>query len=275
LADEAKLSGEERGQREYYDAIAAVYDSHYGAPPALRYRAWVYDLVLKNLPLAGKTALDAMCGGGEATAYLSARGAKTVGLDLSGECCRIYAGRHPRSRVVCASILRTGFPDSTFDFVLTDSLHHLHPHIDAGMEEIHRILKPGGSFCCWEPGSGSLPDRFRRVWYRLDRRYFGENEKSVDLSGLERGLAGRFRTVSAVHGGGPAYLFVNCSMAFRIPGRLVRWYAPGLMRLEKTLLRFQNRLLSMWVICLMRKAGGGGAFEDPSVPSASTGPGEG
>lgn len=244
---------EERRQAAYYDAIAGRYDAHYGSPSALAYRSWVYDRVLADLPLAGTVALDAMCGGGEATAYLRARGAEVVGLDISRECCAIYRERYPQGQVVCASILDSELPDARFDVVVTDSLHHLHPRVDEGMAEIHRVLKPGGHFCFWEPSADSLVDRLRRLWYRLDPKFFEDNERSIDAAALAGAHRERFRTLATVHGGNLAYLLVNGSMALRIPPRLVRIYAPALLGLERTLTPLQPRFLSLWVLCLMQK----------------------
>lgn len=253
MTDGTPLSNEERLQQTYYDSIASLYDEHYGNPSALRYRYWVYDIALKEVELSGKTALDAMCGGGEGTGYLQARGSKTVGLDISENCCDIYRSRYPDSQVVCSSILNTEFPDSHFDIVLTDSLHHLHPNVDKGIDEIYRILRPGGYFCCWEPSSNSLPDQLRRVWYRLDHKFFGENEQSIDIPSLERAHQDRYQVVSTTYGGNLAYLLVNCSMAFRIPTSFVQVYARPLMNMERAIARFQPKLLSLWVLCLMRK----------------------
>ena len=257
MTDYIKVSSEERQQQKYYDSIAGLYDSHYCSPLALKYRYWVYDLVLKELPLNGKTALDAMCGGGEGTSYLMTRGADIVGLDISEECCNIYKSRYPKSKVVCSSILQTEFPDSCFDIVLTDSLHHLHPNVDKGVAEIYRILKPNGYFCCWEPSSHSLPDMFRRIWYQLDQKFFEQNEQSIDMVSLERAHKNRFQVISTIYGGNVAYLLVNCSMALRIPPQFVRVYARHLIDFEKVLTRFQNRFLSMWVLSLLKKTSEG------------------
>ncbi|MBI4578086.1 MAG: class I SAM-dependent methyltransferase [Planctomycetes bacterium] len=251
--DTISISTEESRQRSYYDSIAQLYDSHYANRHALAYRYSVYDLGLRGLGFAGKSALDAMCGGGEGTGYLLRRGARVTGLDISPKCCEVYAQRHPGVPVVCSSVIKTDFPDSTFDFILTDSLHHLPPRLDEGVAEIHRILKPGGYFCCWEPSADSLVNILRKAWYRLDPRFFQENEQAIHLPSLMKSQAGRFELVHAIYGGNLAYLLVNCSMAFRIPTRIVNIYAPTMMFLERLLGRFQSSALSLWVLCLMRK----------------------
>ncbi|MCG8605930.1 class I SAM-dependent methyltransferase [bacterium] len=243
----------ERQQKAYYDSIAGQYDDHYSERAALKYRYWVYDFALKEVHLKGRTVLDAMCGGGQGTGYLMARDANVVGLDISEKCCDIYRRRYSKARIVCSSILQTGFPDSYFDIIITDSLHHLPPNLEAAIAEIDRILKPGGYLCCWEPNANSLPDYLRRVWYRLDTKFFRENEQSISIDWLKRKYNDRFEVVSTTYGGNVAYLLVNCSMALRIPPRIVSVYAPALLFGERVLTPFQPKFMSLWVLCLIRK----------------------
>jgi ubiquinone/menaquinone biosynthesis C-methylase UbiE len=247
------FSAEEQTQREYYNRIADEYDSHYAHPHALRYRHSLYDIFLDEMDLEGKTVLDAACGGGEATVYLKARGAEVTGLDISERCCELYAQRFPDGKVVCASMLRTGLPDASFDLVLTDSLHHLHPYVREAMTEMNRILKPDGYFLCWEPNAGSVLDLARKIWYRLDRKFFESNEESIEIKKLMTSSGDAFEIVSNRYGGNVAYLFVNLSMALRIPTGLVTFYAPFFMWLERKLGIIRWRFVSAWVLCLMRK----------------------
>ena len=251
------LTRSEIAQKEYYNRIAEEYDRHFANVNALKYRYTVYDQAFKNVNLRGASVLDAMCGGGEATAYFLRHGSTVTGLDISEACCRIYSQRYAKQncKVVCSSILRTDFPDSCFDIVLTDSLHHLHPQVDQAMKEIFRILKPNGYFCCWEPSAGSFIDLFRRAWYRLDKKYFMNNERAIDVHRLEKSHQNRFELIKKTFGGNLAYLFVNCSMAFRINEKLVKFYAPAFIAIEGFLNRFQTRFVSCWALCLLRKRG--------------------
>lgn len=249
------LSESERRQRGYYDRIAAVYDRHYADPHALRYRYGVFDRHLGGLELAGRRLLDAMCGGGESSDYFLRRGAEVTGLDLSGAQCRLYARRHPAAACLCASALRAPFPDATFDVVFTESLHHLPPLLDEGVRELTRVLKPGGTLVVWEPSAGSLLDLARKLWYRLDRSYFEENESSIDVAALARGHADRLDLVAYRYGGNLAHLLVQSSMAFRIPPGWVKYYAPLLLPLDRGLERLQGKRSACWVLAQFRKRG--------------------
>jgi len=237
------ISKEESKQKIYYNKVAQQYDKHYANAAALEYRYSVFDLVLKDLDLKGKRVLDAMCGGGEATRYFIERGADVIGLDISEECCKLYKKRYPDGKIVCSSILQTEFMDSYFDVVLTDSLHHLHPNLQQGMTEICRILKPDGYFCCWEPSANSLINILRNIWYKLDRKYFENNEKAIDIKELTKSGRKRFNVADTIFGGNLAYLFVNCSLIFRIPIKYVNVYASILFKIERMLNCFQPSFL--------------------------------
>lgn len=252
-----ELSGVEAKQKQYYNEIASEYDSHYGSPAALRYRQEIYRQILGDIPLAGKDVLDAMCGGGQNTAALEGTGARVVGIDLSEGQCEQYARRFPDAQVRCGSILDTGFPDASFDLIVCESLHHLHPYVNDGMRELVRLLRPGGHLLVWEPSAGSVLDLARKVWYRLDRKYFEENEAAIDVERLARKHAGSVKLLRRRYGGNVAYLLVATSMVLRIPVKWVGRMAPVLMPVERVLGVLQTRLTSLWVLGLFEKPAAG------------------
>jgi SAM-dependent methyltransferase len=252
-----ELSGVEAKQKQYYNEIASEYDRHYASPEALRYRQQIYMQILRDIPLEGKDVLDAMCGGGQNTAALAGTGCRVVGLDLSEGQCEQYAQRFPDARARCGSVLDTGFPDASFDLIVCDSLHHLHPYVNDGVRELLRLLRPGGHLLVWEPSAGSVLDLARKLWYRLDPKYFEENEAAIDLERLARTHAGALRMVRRRYGGNVAYLLVFTSMVFRIPVKVARYLAPVLMPVERALGILQTRLTSLWVLGLLQKPAAG------------------
>jgi SAM-dependent methyltransferase len=247
------LSQSEKEQRDYYNRIAGVYESHYGNPQALRYRGEVFDRFLPGENFEGLQVLDAMCGGGENSVYFHSRGASVTGVDISEAQCEFFQKRFPDASAVCASILQSGLPSESFDLVVTESLHHLHPHVQAATRELIRVLKPGGKLLVWEPSSGSLLDLARKLWYRLDSEYFEDNEASIDFRRLNLDTEDHLDCLRLVYGGNFAHFLVMSSMQFRIPPGLVRWYAPFLLWLEPWVEKLQGRLLSSWGLALYRK----------------------
>jgi ubiquinone/menaquinone biosynthesis C-methylase UbiE len=106
---------------------------------------------------AGKTVLDYGCGPGYLTNYLFENGALHVtGIDVSEgeiEQARQSAdseGFADRSRFLVADAHATGFPDDSFDLIVGSSiLHHL--DLRVALEELRRILRPGGRAVFLEP----------------------------------------------------------------------------------------------------------------------------
>lgn len=247
------LSSEELKQKEYYNSIASKYDEHYSNEMALLYRDRQFDSFLAGADFKNKLVLDAMCGGGQNTGYFLSKGAKVIGLDLSEGQCEQFKKNHPNAQVICGSALSTPFEDNHFDFIVTESFHHLHPYTTKGLSELVRILKPGGQLFIWEPHSGSIMDILRKIWYRLDRTYFESNESSIDIDVFVKHLQGTANLKKIYYGGSIAFLLVMSSMHFRIPSSWVKYYAWPLMLLEKILSPLMSRYTSCWVMALFEK----------------------
>jgi SAM-dependent methyltransferase len=106
---------------------------------------------------AGKVVLDYGCGPGYLTKYLIENGATHVtGIDVSEgeiEQARERArddGLTDKSDFLVADAHATGFPDDSFDLIVGDSiLHHL--DLRVALEELRRILRPGGRAVFMEP----------------------------------------------------------------------------------------------------------------------------
>ncbi len=244
----------EARQRAHYDRIVEAYDAHYSDEWSLLYRRrFLYEPLLAGVELRGRKVLDAMCGSGQTAEYLLSQGAHTWGLDISPHVIEEFRTKLPGAIGVQGSILNTGFEDESFDAVfITGGLHHVHPRVPEAVTEIHRILKPGGWLCFFEPHTGSFADAARRFWYRHDR-LFEENEAAIDLEDVMHGNAARFDFVTTRYSGGPAYLLVFNSMVFRVPLSWKARYARPLLWLERKLERVQGKRTSCFAMAQWRK----------------------
>ena len=245
----------QRRQRVLYDRIADEYHAAEEDAYSRRYsRVFMREPLLGDVSLAGKDVLDAACGSGGITPYLVSRGARVTGLDISSREIELYRRRFPDCRAVCGSVLDTGFDDESFDrVVMSGALHHLHPDVQPALEEMCRVVRPGGMLCLIDPHSGSLADVFRKLWYRWDRRYFEANEASIDLKALVAANRSRLRLEYLRYGGGVAYLPVLQPLFLRIPNRWKRFYAAPLLYVERMLLPFQSRRLSFFALYRLRR----------------------
>ena len=223
-------------QRAHYDAIMARYEAHYDDPTSQAYRRrFLYEPMCEGVDLAGARALEAMCGSGQMTGFLSERGARVTGLDISGEGIARFRRRWPGCDSVEASVLDTGLDDASYDAVfIIGGLHHVADQVDDAVREMHRILRPGGVFCFGEPHAGSLMDSIRRLWYRVDRS-FEEGEEAIDIEALERRHADRFEVHLRRYLGTTAYIGVLNSMVLRVPLWTKRLYATPATLIERTL----------------------------------------
>lgn len=251
---QAQLGAAERQQQQHYDNIAADYEVHYSDAWSVEYRRrFIYEPMLEGLDLAGMKVLDAMCGSGQTTEYLLARGAEVTGLDISNEVIETFQTRWTTATAVNRSLLDSGLPDDTFDcIVMVGGLHHIHPDVKRAVAELHRILKPGGYLCFMEPHSGSLPDLVRRVWYRFDR-FFSDNEASIDIERLQSDFRSQFELKRVKHLGNLAFLLVLNSLIFRIPPQAKSFFSPLLLKLEPVINKLQTKLTSCFVVTQWRK----------------------
>jgi SAM-dependent methyltransferase len=228
------MSSSISAQANHYDKITESYTKHYGDKFSVAYRdIFMFRPMYQGISLANKQVLDAMCGGGECTEILIQAGAYVTGLDVSPKALDNFQVRHPNTKTVCASITQTGLPDNSFDVVnVFGGLHHLHPHLNEAIREIHRILKPGGYLAFTEPHAHSIPDKLRQMWYSLDP-LFVENEAAIDMAALKKEHAPLFEYEVETYAGSIAYLLVLNSMVFRMPWVVKKLISPTLLWLER------------------------------------------
>jgi demethylmenaquinone methyltransferase/2-methoxy-6-polyprenyl-1,4-benzoquinol methylase len=155
--------GKERYVRRLFHTIADRYDLITALLSFGRDRAWKRRLVgMAAAP--GARALDLACGTGDITFELASQGARVVGLDVTPrmiELARRKTGSDPitdfvltdgRSESVTgpdpvfiiADIMALPFADRSFDVVTAGYGLRNVPLIEPALEEIARVLRPGG-----------------------------------------------------------------------------------------------------------------------------------
>lgn len=128
---------------------------------------WLYDWIsglaalsvggierFHRLPLEGLTiepemrVLDLCCGSGQATGILVARSHHVTGLDASPLSLSRARKNVPQADYVEAFAEAMPFPDTQFDLVHTSAaLHEMESEqLRQILKEVHRVLKPGGTF---------------------------------------------------------------------------------------------------------------------------------
>lgn len=248
------LEAIESSQREHYNKFGESYDIHYSDRWALAYRdEFLSAPMFEGFDLRGKKVLDAMCGGGQLATFLEQQGAEVHGLDISDVQVSSMRKRHPGINTVQGSIFRMPYEDNSFDAVgICNALHHVHPHVDTAVREIHRVLKPGGCFGFSEPACGTILDVLRRIWYKFDP-YFEDSEEAVDIPALKHTFQDCFEFRHEQHVGNLGYILVLNSMVLRIPASWKSAYSPAMLSGERFLNRVLPKFLSCATVCSWRK----------------------
>jgi demethylmenaquinone methyltransferase/2-methoxy-6-polyprenyl-1,4-benzoquinol methylase len=95
-------------------------------------------------------ALDLACGTGDIAFALDARGARTVGLDITPRMIDLARAKHLPGRAgsgpgfLVGDMMALPFADATFDVVTTGYGIRNVPTIAPALAEIRRVLRPGG-----------------------------------------------------------------------------------------------------------------------------------
>ncbi len=247
------ISSTESKQQRHYDEIAEAYNQHYSDEWSTKYRdRFFHQAMFEGVDLHGKRVLDAMCGYGDATRYLLEQGADVTGLDISPSQIEAYTERWG-CEGLARSILDNGLPSESFDIIVAcGALHHMPPYLDETMEEILRLLKPGGFFCFVEPHAHSILEKPRQWWYARDP-LFEDNEQAIDIDALQEAFQDRFSSMETTFRGSFAYLLVLNSMIFRLPLWTKKYYSPLMFWLENFTDRFGIRLFTLYVVARWRK----------------------
>lgn len=174
--------GEHRAERveDLFETIAPQYDRINDLQSFWMHRAWKRRLVRMADVKSGDHALDVCCGTGDIATALARAGADTTGLDFSKAMLKVAADRNLKSQIPNLKFL-TGdaqnlpFGANTFDVVSVGyGLRNL-TSWQRGLEEMHRVAKPGGRLLVLEFGK---PDN--ALWRGL---YFGYLKFFVPIFG--------------------------------------------------------------------------------------------
>jgi ubiquinone/menaquinone biosynthesis C-methylase UbiE len=127
-----------------FDRMASYYAGERGQSPWFQAQL---KIVLAMLDSEKGLLLDIGCAAGAEFEPLLDRGFQIVGLDYAPEMLRLAQQRYSASRgvVLCrADAESLPFPDASFDHVVCLGVFEYLSTYDRGLDEIHRVLRPGG-----------------------------------------------------------------------------------------------------------------------------------
>ena len=154
------------GVRAMFDRIAPVYDAMNRLMTAGLDRRWRAETV-REAVRPGDRVLDACCGTGDlALAAQRAGAGEVVGLDFSERMLERARRKASGIEWIRGDVLALPFADASFDAATVGFGIRNVDDLEAGLRELRRVLKPGGSLAILEitTPSGALAPFFR-VWF--------------------------------------------------------------------------------------------------------------
>jgi SAM-dependent methyltransferase len=149
-----------------------VNENHAKLMPSPEWAAYIHDDVLPKATAGvelGTDLLEPGPGPGAATEWLRHRVSRLVAVEQEEEAAARLAERFRDTNVevACGDAAALGYPDASFDTVVTCTmLHHVPTRAlqDRVLAEAFRVLRPGGAFL----GSDSLPSDRLHVFHEGD-----------------------------------------------------------------------------------------------------------
>ncbi len=141
---------------------------------------YLFDQLLKGRLDASMRILDAGCGGGRNLVYFLRNGYQTYAVDADEQAIgyvrtlasRLAADFSPENFLV-ADVAALPFANEQFDVVISSAVLHFakdEEHFNKMIEEMWRVLKPGGMFFARLASSIGIEGRIRQIqkrWFSL------------------------------------------------------------------------------------------------------------
>ncbi len=207
-------------QERHYEAIHDAYAAHYYDAVSNAYRQrFILGPLLKGQNLNTARIAELACGDGHNSLLLKEQfpEARIEGIDISEPACASF--RTLTGFAAHKADLTAPFDlGQQFDAVLIiGGLHHCVLDLPATMDNIARLVRPGGVFMAYEPNAKCWLESIRRLWYRADRYFDAATERSLTVQEIESAADGRFKLERAFYVGGPAYFLLIQSLITRFP----------------------------------------------------------
>jgi SAM-dependent methyltransferase len=183
---DARLEREAKFHDTKYDGGQSP--RHYSVSPS----NFIYDQMRLALgDLSGKSVLEYGCGSGWMTHDLVALGGRISAFDISPQAVRntqaslAAAGLADRCSVDVMPAERLIYPTDTFDVAVGFAIIH-HLDVPRALEELHRVLKPGGVAYFAEPLD---TNPLIRAYRKLTPQFRTADEQPLELGKLSALLA--------------------------------------------------------------------------------------
>lgn len=170
--------GQSRHEKElFYNKISDTWESVINTTETNKRLHIVFDILLKNIPIHGKSFLEVGCGLGYFSQMASKKGAQVTGIDIGEQLVEKCRLKIKKGTFLAASANDLPFQDHSFDILLsTEVIEHV-VYQEKAINEIIRVTKPGGYIVLTTPNrlfkpvfdllsiTGIRPYQGNEVWY--------------------------------------------------------------------------------------------------------------
>ena len=214
--------------------------------------------ILKQLgDVRGKYLLDLGCGAGENSVYFAQLGARCVAADYSPGMVDVALQLADRNHVSVegrvVNAMAMDIPDNTFDIVYASNLLHHIPDPMVTIREMHRILKPGGKACFWDP---LRHNPVINVYRRIATEVRTEDETPLHINMVNEVRSLFSQTNHDTFWLATLWIFLQFYLIERVNPNQERYWKKIILeqeRLEKTYLRLERLDRSLKKLPLMKR----------------------
>ncbi|MCK4258629.1 MAG: methyltransferase domain-containing protein [Halanaerobiales bacterium] len=175
-----KFSQQNEFNKKYYNKLSHIYDfavNNLVIPLFFRSNKKLHYQLIEELisPFKDKRILEVACGSGSTIKFIDSRN-YYAGLDLSDKLLKKTLTRLKKSsfkdfKLYEADALHLPFEAESFDVVICNLALHFIPDYKLAVQEIAKVLKPGGIFVGCNPVTG-LHEKYDRKWERIGKKSY-------------------------------------------------------------------------------------------------------
>ncbi|PWU68637.1 demethylmenaquinone methyltransferase [Gracilibacillus dipsosauri] len=167
-----KPQSKEEKVHQVFEKIYDNYDQMNSIISFQKHKKWRQDVMRRMQVNKGERALDVCCGTGDWTFALAeqvGRSGEVIGLDFSKNMLSVAKQRNqkgelPQIDFVHGNAMDLPFEDNYFDYVTIGFGLRNVPDYLRTLEEMYRVVKPGGKVICLETSQPTIPV-YRQLYY--------------------------------------------------------------------------------------------------------------
>lgn len=161
-----------------------------------RYSIQLYHLVATGVDITGKNILEVGCGRGGGLSYINRYlSPKSVtGIDLNKKAINFCNKKYSDEQIkfLQANAQKLIFQDNTFDVIINIESAHRYSQIELFVDEVYRVLKPGGFFLFADFGDNKEINKLHTQFVKSNFQLIKfENITKNVVEALELATAGR------------------------------------------------------------------------------------